>query len=126
MKNRIILGVLAVLLSGFVVISNAQTTASEESSVTLINPFEIPADKLDATVSMWEQARDFLKHQPGYISTQLHQSLKPEAKYRLINVAKWENAKTFQTAMQKMQAEIELPRIEGVKNGPELYTVIRQ
>ncbi|MGB1010014.1 MAG: antibiotic biosynthesis monooxygenase family protein, partial [Thiolinea sp.] len=75
MKNRIMLGVLAVLLSGFVVISNAQTTASEESSVTLINPFEVPADKFDATVSMWEQARDFLKQQPGYISTQLHQSL---------------------------------------------------
>lgn len=38
---------------------------------------------------MWEMARDFLNDQTGYVSTKLHQSLSPDAKYLLINGAEW-------------------------------------
>lgn len=92
---------------------------------TLINPFEVPADKLDEAILMWEEARDFLKQQPGYISAALHQSVAPDARFRLVNIAKWESADAFRAATQKMQAEANLPRIEGVSGGPALYTVIR-
>ena len=98
---------------------------SNESTIVLINPFVVPADKLDETIVMWEQARDFLKQQPGYITTALHQSLEADAQYRLINVAHWESAEAFVTANEKMKAEVDLPRIEGVTNGPALYRVIR-
>lgn len=99
---------------------------SEDAAIVLINPFVVPADKLDETITMWEQARDYLQTQPGYISTALHQSLAPDATFRLINVAKWESAEAFQTASKKMAAEADLPRIEGVIADPSLFTVIRR
>lgn len=98
----------------------------QTENVTLINSFIVPADKLPETISMWEQARDFLQKEPGYISTALHQSLSPDAQYLLINVAQWESVETYKKATSKMRAEANLPRIEGVKPNPFLYKVIRR
>lgn len=98
---------------------------THDLSVTLINPFTVPADKLDSAIEMWEQARDFLAQQPGYISTALHQSVAPDASFRLINIAKWESSEAFRNATNKMRSEADLPRIQGVVGGPALYTVIR-
>ncbi|PSW10765.1 hypothetical protein C9I98_24930 [Photobacterium sanctipauli] len=41
------------------------TTAAAE--VTLINPFVVPDKHSEAVLEHWEQARDFLQTQPGYI-----------------------------------------------------------
>ena len=92
----------------------------------LINMFTVPADKLDEAVVMWEQARDFLQREPGYVSTALHRAVFDDAQYRLINVAEWESIETYEAATQKMRAEANLPRIEGVRPSPALYTVIRR
>lgn len=100
--------------------------SDNESTVVLINPFTVPPDKLEETITMWEQARDFLQKQPGYISTELHQSISPDAQYRLINVAQWESPELFMAATKKMQQEAGLPRIKGVKPAPQLYTVVRR
>lgn len=99
---------------------------SKESTILLINPFIVPADKLDETIIMWELARDYLQTQPGYISTALHQSLAPNATYRLINVAEWESADAFKAATAKMNAEADLPKVEGVVAAPDLYSIIRR
>ncbi len=122
--------VFAVLVSVLVATDNARadedTGAGDgETTVTLINPFEVPAGKLDEAIRLWEQARDFLRQQPGYISTELHQSLSPDAPYPLINIAKWESVETFKAATGKMRTEANLPRIEGLRPAPQLYTVIR-
>lgn len=103
-----------------------QSKMSEQSATVLINPFVVPENKLDETIIMWEQARDYLQTQPGYISTELHQSLGPDATFRLINVAKWESPEAFMTASKKMAAEADLPKIEGVVANPSLFTVIRR
>ena len=128
--NRLILTAVAVLASGLLLTSNIQAdgetkTMNSETAVTLINPFEVPADKLDEAIAMWEQARDYLMQQPGYISTELHQAMAPDAPFPLVNVAKWESIEAFMSATKNMQAEGNIPRIEGVRGGPQLYTVIR-
>ncbi len=107
-------------------ITREDKALSNSNAVILINPFEVPEDKLSETISMWEQARDFLQEQPGYISTELHQSMTPDARFKLINVAKWESMETFQMATKKMKAEANLPKIEGVKANPALYTVVKR
>lgn len=106
-------------------ISYAGSSADNDTAVVLINPFVVPDGKLDEALAMWELARDFLKDQPGYISTELHQSLSPDAPYRLINVAQWESAALFKAAIARMHASKILPSIEGVKPSPQLYTVVR-
>ena len=107
--------------------SQTETLAMpDKNEITLINPFVVPEAKLDETIDMWLQARDFLQMQPGYISTELHQSVAPDATFRLINVAKWESPETFKAATAKMNAEAGLPRIEGLVPNPALYTVAKR
>ena len=101
-------------------------SAIKGEPVVLINMFTVPPNKLDDAIVLWEAGRDFLKHQPGYISTNLHQSLSSDAKYLLINVAKWESVETYQAANKKMHDNSILPRVEGVIPQPALYKVIRE
>jgi heme-degrading monooxygenase HmoA len=115
-----------ILALTFIVLATlSNPTYASNEVVILINPFVVPSGKLDETILMWEKARDYLQKQPGYISTELHQSVLDDAHYRLINVAKWSNTKMYQTATKKMRAEAGMPRIIGVKAEPNLYNVIR-
>ena len=53
----------------------------------LINLFEVPAGRDQEFPAGWEQARPFMEQQPGSVSTALHRSLDPEARFRYVNVA---------------------------------------
>ena len=117
---------LAQFSTGLRIIAAMNGALSNNEPLTLINPFEVPEGKLEETIAMWEQARDFLQQQPGYISTALHQSVKSDARFQLINVAKWDSADAFAAATKKMWAEAGLPKIEGVVPNPGLFTVIRR
>lgn len=103
--------------------SNVESTKSEH--ITLINPFEVPQGKLEESIVYWEACRDFLKKEPGYISTKLHQSIKDGSKFMLINVAVWESPKAFTEASQKMAKELGVAPPEGLKATPSLYNEIR-
>jgi heme-degrading monooxygenase HmoA len=94
--------------------------------VTLINVFEVPPGQLEASLRYWEASRDFLRGQPGFVSTRLHQSLSPEARFQLINVAVWESAAAFQAASQRMQQEVSARPPEGLRFTPGLYRVVRE
>ena len=97
-----------------------------DNTYTLINAFEVPKDKLEESILHWEHGRNFLKKQPGYISTALHQSINVDARFRLINIAKWESVETFTAAIKKMYAEPSTSKIEGLTPNPALYKVIRR
>lgn len=94
--------------------------------VTLINSFEVPAGKLQASIAFWESCRDFLKNQPGYVSTKLHQSITSDAKFQLVNVAIWTSPQAFVNATQKMRHELKAPPVEGLKPNASLYHAIRE
>ncbi|MEM6986395.1 MAG: antibiotic biosynthesis monooxygenase family protein [Pseudomonadota bacterium] len=115
----------AVLFALSMALAVASPVFAEDQGVTLINVFEVPADKLDESIAMWEQARDFLQAQPGYIATALHQSVQDDARFRLINIAKWESAAAFVAATQSMRETAGLQQIDGLRATPGLYTVIR-
>ncbi|MFW2367411.1 MAG: antibiotic biosynthesis monooxygenase family protein [Desulforhopalus sp.] len=122
MKNIILIIFLSIFIS-------ATASNAKAENVVLINPFTVPALKLEESIVFWEKARDFLKQEPGYVSTKLHQSLKPDATYQLVNVAEWESAEAFKSASQKMRDYFRSEKInmvEGLKNDPALYRVIRK
>ncbi|NQX86586.1 MAG: antibiotic biosynthesis monooxygenase [Flavobacteriaceae bacterium] len=98
----------------------------DSNHIVLINPFEVPEGKLEASIEYWEACRDFLKGQPGYVSTKLHQSIKANAKFELINIAVWESPKVFSEATQKMIKELGVPPVEGLKPNPSLYKIVRE
>ena len=58
-------------------------------AVVLINSFEVPAEDAEQFIAAWEQTRDYLETQPGYIDTSLHQALASDAEFQFVNVAHW-------------------------------------
>jgi hypothetical protein len=98
---------------------------TEPEPVTLINVFEVPPEKLEETVSMWEASRDFLKTRPGYISTALHRSISPDARFRLINIAQWRDAESFRLATGAMRQQSGIKPIQGLLFDAALYQIHR-
>jgi heme-degrading monooxygenase HmoA len=95
-------------------------------TVTLINPFEVPKGKEEAVLKMWEKAAEFMKKQPGFVSTRLHRALSPEARFHLINVAEWESAENFQAAINSAEfKKLTEGAMEDFPHYPALYEVIR-
>jgi hypothetical protein len=95
-------------------------------TVVLINPFVVPEGKEAEAVAFWEEARDVLAAQPGFVSTRLHRALDPGATYGLVNVAEWESVEAFRAATQKMREELPAPGVAGLAFDPALYVVVRE
>ena len=99
-----------------------------QNSVVLINTFEVPQGKEAEALASWQKARDFLKTQPGYIATHLHQNIDPNGKYHLVNVARWRNMEDFKAATAKMRQALPDNMPEGVTaspgSSPGLFKVI--
>ena len=94
-------------------------------TVILINPFEVPAGEEEQFLKAWNEAGELLRHAPGFLSTQLHQSLDPQAKFRFINVAQWESPQHFQAAMST-EAFQQLRQKMPFTAYPALYRVIAE
>jgi heme-degrading monooxygenase HmoA len=93
-------------------------------SVILINPFEVPEGTDDEEfLRGWERAADYMRQQPGFLSSRLHRALGPDARFRFINVAEWSSPQEFQAAVSSEQfREI----AKGASPGsPALYEVVR-
>jgi heme-degrading monooxygenase HmoA len=93
-------------------------------SVILINPFELPEGTDDEEfLRGWERAADYMRQQPGFLSSRLHRALRPDARFRFINIAEWSSPQEFQAAVSSEQfREI----AGGASPGsPALYEVVR-
>jgi len=80
---------------------DSRVTLAEQMQMTggpivLINIFTVdPADEA-ALIKAWSHDADFMKSQPGYISTQLHKGIGRSSTY--INYAIWESVEAFRSA----------------------------
>ena len=91
----------------------------------LINVFEVPEGRDDEFLTGWEKARQFMEQQRGYVSTTLHRSLDPTARFRYINVAVWETPEDFYAALND-PVFAALRDATPFAHYPSLYTVIRE
>jgi len=94
-------------------------------TVILINPFEVPAGQEEQFLKAWNEAADHLRLAPGFLSTRLHKSLDPQAKFRFVNVAEWESPQHFQAAM-RTEAFQQIARKMPFTAYPALYRVIAE
>lgn len=87
-------------MSGFVeldaIVTLADQMQAEEGPVVLINLFTVDAADEDALVKAWSYDADFMKAQPGYISTQLHKGIAGSSTF--VNYAVWQDVKCFREA----------------------------
>ncbi len=95
-------------------------------SVILINPFDIPEGKEEEALAFWELAADFMREQPGFLSTGLHKAVVPWAHFKLINVAEWESAEHFEAVINSTEfKDLTGPYMELFPHYPGLYEVVR-
>ena len=75
----------------------ADQMKSGDGPVVLINLFTVdPADEA-AFLKAWSHDAEFMKAQPGYISTQLHGGLAGSSSY--LNYAVWQDVASFRAAI---------------------------
>jgi Antibiotic biosynthesis monooxygenase len=68
-----------------------QQPASGISPMLLLNTFQVEDEDIPALLSSWELEALWMKQQPGYISTQLHQGIGGSTVF--MNYAIWESVK---------------------------------
>ncbi len=95
------------------------------AQAVLINVFEVPDGRDEEFLAGWEEARRFMAKQRGYVSTALHRSLDPQARFRYINVAVWATPQDFQAALNH-PTFVALRDATPFAHYPSVYTVIRQ
>ena len=88
--------------------------------LVLINVFEVPAGEAEQFIAAWEKMRDYLKSQPGYIDTALHQAIAPDADFQFVNVAHWRTAEEFLAATQTPEF---LDSAVGLVHGPGVFVL---
>jgi heme-degrading monooxygenase HmoA len=68
----------------------------DASPVVLVNPFILDKSDEAAFLKVWQDDAEFMKRQPGFISTQLHRAIGENATY--LNYAVWESTAHFRAA----------------------------
>lgn len=73
-----------------------QQINSDVSPVILVNIFHVAEADIPALMKAWEADANWMKKQPGYISTQLHQGIAGSNVF--MNYALWESVAHFRAA----------------------------
>lgn len=73
-----------------------QQLTAEVSPVILVNIFNVAESDIPALLKAWEDDANWMKQQPGYISTQLHRGIAGSTIF--MNYAVWESVAHFQAA----------------------------
>lgn len=79
-----------------------------EGPIVFFNTFHVAPDEIDAFMEAWEVDGEFMKRQPGYISTQLHRGIAGSTTF--INVAEWESVAAFRAAVTSPEFQASLSR----------------
>ncbi len=96
------------------------------SNTILINPFEVAPDKEEEFLTVWENAAEYMRRQPGFISTKLHRAISPDARFCFINIAEWESPQHFQKVISSEEfQQLTAGSLEAFPHFPALYEVIR-
>jgi heme-degrading monooxygenase HmoA len=98
-----------------------QQMNSEVSPVVLVNIFHVAASDIPALMKAWEADANWMKMQPGYISTQLHEGIAGSNVF--MNYALWESVAHFRAAFTHPEFTDALGRYpSSAVASPHLFT----
>ena len=70
----------------------------DDAPVVLVNVFTVDPDEAEGVLAAWTEDAAFMRQQPGFISTQLHQGIGASSTF--MNYAVWENVAAFRAAFE--------------------------
>jgi len=98
-----------------------QQISADVSPVVLVNIFQVAAGDIPALLEAWEADANWMKQQPGYISTQLHQGIAGSTVF--MNYAVWESVAHFRAAFTHPEFEKALEHYpSSAVASPHLFT----
>jgi quinol monooxygenase YgiN len=81
----------------------SQISVADNELVTLINVFNVEPQNQDKLIKLLERAtEEVMKHQPGFISANIHHSLDG---VRVVNYAQWKSKEAFENMLQNPEAQ---------------------
>lgn len=94
---------------------------TDQSPVVLVNIFHVAPDDVAALLAAWAQDAAWMKQQPGFISTQLHQGIAGSTV--LMNYAVWESVAHFRAAFNHPEFKKALEQYpSSTVASPHLFT----
>ena len=94
---------------------------TEVSPVILVNIFQVAEADVPALLKAWEADANWMKQQPGYISTQLHQGIGGSTVF--MNYAIWESVAHFRAAFNHPEFKAALAHYpSSAVASPHLFT----
>jgi heme-degrading monooxygenase HmoA len=98
-----------------------QQLGAEVSPVILVNIFQVEEQDIPALLAAWESDANWMKQQPGYISTQLHRGIAGSTVF--LNYAVWESVAQFRAAFSHPDFKAALTRYpSSAVASPHLFT----
>ena len=89
--------------------------------VVLINKFNVAPEEADQLLQAWAEDAAFMKHQPGFISTQPHRGIGGSGVF--INYAIWESVADFKRAFNQTEFQSRLKKYPtSAVVSPHLFT----
>ena len=108
---------------------NQVSQPANNSPVTLINIFEVPAEHVDVFIAQWRERAALMSTKPGFLHSRLHRALSSQARFQLVNVARWESREAWQAAtadtefQERISAVTADPQVP-ISANPALYQVV--
>jgi len=98
-----------------------QQLKADQAPVVLVNIFQVAEADVPALLKAWTLDAEWMKRQPGFISTQLHQGIAGSTV--LMNYAVWESVAHFRAAFNhpEFKKALELYPSSAVAS-PHLFT----
>lgn len=98
-----------------------QQVGADVAPVVLVNIFKVAEADVPALLDAWEADANWMKRQPGYISTQLHRGIAGSTVF--MNYAVWESTSHFRAAFDHPDFKQALARYpSSAVAQPHLFT----
>ena len=98
-----------------------QQLTTDVSPVVLVNIFHVAESDVPALLEAWAADANWMKQQPGYISTQLHQGVAGSTTF--MNYAVWESTAHFRAAFSHPEFQKALEHYpSSAVASPHLFT----
>jgi heme-degrading monooxygenase HmoA len=98
-----------------------QQLGESVAPIVFFNTFHVAPEDVEAFIEAWKADGEFMKNQPGYISTQLHRGIAGSTTF--INVAEWESVEKFRAAASSPEFQASLSRYpDSAVASPHVFT----
>lgn len=96
---------------------------TDVSPVVLVNVFEVDEEDIPVLLKAWEADANWMKQQPGYISTQLHRGIAGSTVF--MNYAIWDSVEDFRNAFTHPDFQSALEAYpDSAVAAPHLFTKV--